>query len=177
METRLQKKPEWGSYIVQTLYRSYKDNIFLFTWRKAATNVSCMPDWIHCETHIRKTFYCANDMKELFQKNEMNNVKWMTLHYSFQWININKSKGIFRTKFLLQTISRLEIFRQNLILSTSCSSTRSKKTPKKQPFFLLDNSLQINFQRNQILSTNSFSSNKFQHNRPLFILFFNLIWH
>ena len=33
------------------------------------------------------------------------------------------------------------------------------------PFFLQDDSLQINIQRNQILSTNRFSTIKLQHNR------------
>ena len=71
-----------GGYIVQTLDRSYKDNTLLFTQRKT-TNVLCMSDQIHREAylikctylaHIRKTFYSANSMKELFQNTEINNV-------------------------------------------------------------------------------------------------------
>ena len=82
-------QPKRRNYIVQTADRSYKDNTLLFTWRK--TNVLCMPDQMcyACQTkytvkhipiectdlaHIRKTFYSANNMKELFQNSKINNV-------------------------------------------------------------------------------------------------------
>ena len=47
--------------------------------------------------HLRETFYSANNMKERFQKTEMNNVK--------RCIYTEKSKEIFnKIKFLQQTV-------------------------------------------------------------------------
>ena len=78
METRLQKKLKRGSYIVQTLYRSYKDNTFLFEAKQQPT-CHARPNtlWnIKCTrlAHIREIFYSANSIKELFQKIDMKNV-------------------------------------------------------------------------------------------------------
>ena len=61
-------------------------------------------------------------------------------------------------------------FLQDEISPTNISA---KPDPKKKNFLLRDNSLQINFQWNKILSTNHLPSNKFQHNIPFcFPLFF-----
>ena len=45
-------------------------------------------------------------------------------------------------------------------------------TAPKNNFFLQNDSLQINFQWNQILSKNCFSTDKFQHNKPFCFLRF-----
>ena len=77
---------------------------------------------------------------------------------------MEKSKRNFKTKFLLQTVPLQEILQQNLILST-----------KKNPFLWQDDSLQINFQQNQILPAVSLPINS---NRPFrFPHFLNLIWY
>ena len=50
------------------------------------------------QAHIRETFYSANDMKELFQKIEINNVILLLIY-------TEDSKGIFnKIKFLQQTV-------------------------------------------------------------------------
>ena len=84
METKLLKKPKRGSHIVQTSYRSHKENTLLLTWNKAATNIMHARQTkyivkhilIECTdlAHIRETFYSADDMKELLQNIELRNV-------------------------------------------------------------------------------------------------------
>ena len=55
--------------------------------------------------HIRKTFFSANNMKELFQNTEINNI------ISKNWNYTQKSKEIYnKTKLLLWTLSLLDIF-------------------------------------------------------------------
>ena len=75
---KLQKKPRRGGHIVQTSYRSYK-NTFLLTAKQQLMCHACQTKYtvkhilIECTnlTHIRETFYSANDMKELFQNIEI----------------------------------------------------------------------------------------------------------
>ena len=82
MEAKLKKKPKRGGYIVQTPDRSLKDNTLIFTRRKTTKCYVCQTKYtvkhilIECtdQAHIRKTFYSANSMKELFQNTEINNV-------------------------------------------------------------------------------------------------------
>ena len=100
--------------------------------------------------HLKETFYSANEMKELIQRIEM------------KYVN-----PFLKAVNLYGKI--LKNFQQDEIPSTNCSSSRNNSTkaePFHQKIFLLqDNSLQINFKWNQILSTNHFPTNKFQHNR------------
>ena len=57
MEAKLKKKNlERGNYIVQNPVKSYKDNTLLFTRRKTATSVLCMPDQIHREAHSHRMY-------------------------------------------------------------------------------------------------------------------------
>ena len=72
-----------GNYIVQTLDRSNKiTHSYLLEGKQQPMSYAYQTKYtmkhilIECsdQAHIRKTFYSANNMKELFQKTEINDV-------------------------------------------------------------------------------------------------------
>ena len=113
------------------------------------------PIWYSLSS-LRKTETNNNHKRPpymVFKKITLNEANWITLSDSIpkkKWDGkiFYHLESINKTKFLLQTISLKEILQQNLILSTTCFS--KGKTKKKTNFLLQDDSLQINFQSNQI---------------------------
>ena len=62
------KKPKRGGYIVLTLEKSYKDKTLLFTRRKTTTNLLCISDQIHRETHSHWMYWPSPYKKKLLHK-------------------------------------------------------------------------------------------------------------
>ena len=82
------------------------------------TKYSMKHIFIECTdlAHIREAFYSANDMKELFQKIEMNVMSFLKVRNLYRKISRN--------------------FQQDQISSTKCFSTRITST-KSDPFHKL----------------------------------------
>ena len=103
--------------------------------------------------HKRETFYSANDMKELFQNIEIK--KCNVIPNSDKYIRKNLKEISTRTNFS----HKLFLYKKYFNKIWSFQQAVPKK--KKKIFLLHYDSLQKNFQQNQILSPNCFPTNKF----------------
>ena len=95
------------------------------TWSKAATNVSCMPDHIHCETHSHWMYWPSPYKRNLLL------CKWH--EGAVQNIGKKNVMSFLKAMSIYRKIEKK--FQQDQISPTNCSSTRNTST-KSDPFIL-----------------------------------------